>query len=523
MRSTLMCRGRGAARTLACSAFVLLASGLAAPAWSQEPIYGGIEIGSKGVKATVVEFVATKLGMEPTPPKLSKTSNTTIAALKDGKFQEDAIAETADAVDKFFKQLQAEFKVPPENIYIVGSSGLPNAPNRDDLVAAVKGKTGKTMSFITVDNEVALTFLGAVPEKDRTKALLVDIGSGNTKGGVYEKQGGKFQLTPVSIPLGSVTYATAVKNEAKTSGIEFVEAAAKLRDSMITKPLSDQAASHPALAKADPVYLSGGIVWSMATLLHPDEQQEEYVAVTANDIDTFHQLLTKNPGTVPAPDLAKIRDEGTRKLAESEVQRVKDTFTPDNLLAGSEILKSVSDVLKLRGKKVYFTRYGYIAWISAYVRTNGQPEKAVPGASSTDTKPDAKTKPKPDADSKSKPDTEPKTKPEPVAAFGCCCGLPVPVVRRTAPATIVVQVPAGAKLYVDDYLTKQESATRSFTTPPLAYGGEYKYQFKVEVVRDGKPVTETRQVSVQAGGRTEVDLSNVAPQATQARAQAPRE
>src|SRR5205823_1218836 len=129
-------------------------------------------------------------------------------------------------------------------------------------------------------------------------SLLVDIGSGNTKGGIYEKQGGKYQLTPMSIPLGSVTYATAAKNEAKASSIEFVEAVAKLRDSMVTKPLSDQAGSHPGLAKADTVYLSGGIVWCMATLLHPDEQQEEYVAVSANDIDTFHQLLTKSPGSV---------------------------------------------------------------------------------------------------------------------------------------------------------------------------------------------------------------------------------
>jgi len=524
MRSTLTCRGSALGGTLACCAFALFAWSLAGPASAQEPIYGGVEIGSKGVKATVVEFVATKLGMEPTPPKYSKTSNTTIAALSsDGKFQDEAIAETAEAVDKFFKLLQSDFKVPAENIYVVGSSGLPNAPNRDALVAAVKDKTGKTMSFITVDTEVALTFLGAVPEKDRTRALLVDIGSGNTKGGVYEKQGGKFQLTPVSVPLGSVTFATKVKDEAKSSSVEFVEAAAKLRDSMVAKPISDQASSRPALAKADTVYLSGGIVWCMATLLHPDEMQEEYVALTANDIDTFHQLLTKSPGSVPMPDLAKVRDEGTRKLAESELGRVKDAFTPDNMLAGSEILKSLSDVLKFRGKKLYFTRYGNIAWISAYVRTNGQPEKAIPGAN-TDTKPKPDVKPKPEGDAKTKPGTEPapKAKPEPMA-FSPSQRLPASVgPGTTAPAIIVAQVPEGSRLYVDNYLTKQEAATRSFITPPLAFGWEYTYQFKIEVVRDGKPVWETRQVTVQAGMQTDVDLSDLAGPVTESRAQAPR-
>src|SRR5262249_31953624 len=154
--------------------------------------------------------------------------------------------------------------------------------------------------------EVGLTILGAVPPNDRAKALLIDIGSGNTKGGCYEKQGGGYQLTPVSLPLGAVTFATKVKDEAKASGIDFPEAAAKLRDSLVTKPLSEQVASHPGLAKAEPVYLSGGIVWSLVSLLHPDQPQEEYVAVTANDIDTFHQLLTKSPGSVPMPDLGKI-------------------------------------------------------------------------------------------------------------------------------------------------------------------------------------------------------------------------
>jgi uncharacterized protein (TIGR03000 family) len=351
-----------------------------------------------------------------------------------------------------------------------------------------------------------------------------------------------------------VTYTTAAKNEAKTSSIELAEAVAKLRDSMITKPLSDQVASHPGLAKTDTVYLSGGIVWTMASLLHPDEPQEEYLAVTAKDIDTFHQLLTKSPGSVPMPDLAKIRDEGTRKLAESEIQRAKDTFTPDQMLAGSEVLKAVSDVMKFGGKKVYFSRYGYIAWISAYARSGGQPDKIKIGESSgarpdlktkpdSKTKPDADTKSKPDKDPKAKPgsDTDPKTKPgsdsdpktkpgtdptpkvKPVALGSGWNSPSLPPWVTHAAAVIAVQVPVGARVYVDDYLTRQDGAMRFYVTPPLPVGGEYTYQFKVEVVRNGKPVTGTRQVSVQAGFRTDVDLMEIATQATESQAQAPRQ
>src|SRR5262249_14788840 len=148
---------------------------------------------------------------------------------------------------------------------------------------------------------------------------------------------------------------------------------------------------------------------------------------------------------------------------------------------GSELLKAVSDVLKFRGKKVYFSRYGYIAWITAYARSGGQPDKVKIGDPSG-------TKPRPDA--KPKPGTDtPKTKPEP-AAFGPTLRLPGATAWGTsAPAQIAVQVPESARVYFDDYLTKQGGVSRSYVTPPLPFGWEFRYQFTVEVVRDGKPVT----------------------------------
>src|SRR5262249_57199515 len=123
---------------------------------------------------------------------------------------------------------------------------------------------------------------GAAPPTARARALLRETGRGNTKGGFYEKRGGSSQPPRMSLPLGSVTFATKVKDEAKASNIEFAEAAAKLRDSLLAKPLSEQVAAHPGLVKADPVYLSGGIVWSMASVMHPHEPQEEYVAIAAH-------------------------------------------------------------------------------------------------------------------------------------------------------------------------------------------------------------------------------------------------
>jgi uncharacterized protein (TIGR03000 family) len=68
------------------------------------------------------------------------------------------------------------------------------------------------------------------------------------------------------------------------------------------------------------------------------------------------------------------------------------------------------------------------------------------------------------------------------------------------PAHIYVSLPADAKLYVDGQLTKtMDKANRSFETPALDRGVEYRYVMKAEVIRDGQIQTETKTVLVRSG------------------------
>ncbi len=66
-------------------------------------------------------------------------------------------------------------------------------------------------------------------------------------------------------------------------------------------------------------------------------------------------------------------------------------------------------------------------------------------------------------------------------------------------AKLVVELPADAKLYIDDLPMKTPSGLRSFNTPTLEPGQAYYYMVRAEVIRDGKPITETRRVIVRAG------------------------
>ncbi len=66
-------------------------------------------------------------------------------------------------------------------------------------------------------------------------------------------------------------------------------------------------------------------------------------------------------------------------------------------------------------------------------------------------------------------------------------------------AKLIVEVPADAKLYIDDQLMKIESPRRVFNTPRLDKDQAYYYILRVQVVREGKTYSETRRVIIRAG------------------------
>ena len=66
-------------------------------------------------------------------------------------------------------------------------------------------------------------------------------------------------------------------------------------------------------------------------------------------------------------------------------------------------------------------------------------------------------------------------------------------------ASILVKVPANAKVFIDDYLMKSTSSERLFTSPELEPGRSYYYTIRVVIEKDGKPQEESRRVQIRAG------------------------
>src|SRR5205807_5948672 len=82
---------------------------------------------------------------------------------------------------------------------------------------------------------------------------------------------------------------------------------------------------------------------------------------------------------------------------------------------------------------------------------------------------------------------------------------------------LIVELPQGAKLYVDDQPIKTASGKRTFNTPALERGQLYYYIVRAEVEIDGKPYSETKRVLVRAGEEVKASFPELESQLALAR------
>lgn len=352
--------------------------------------HGVIEIGSKGIKAAVVELFVNQHN-DPDLRVLAKgEANATLVDgfTKTGRFDTGALDDAVNQVRTFHDRMEkgqlkdkdkpAPPAVPTRRIYIVVSSGLLSeldnkpdllAENRAALASAVRKATGREADFIDVRREVELSIKGIVPKRDQDSALLVDVGSGNTKGGYMERGSlAVFSLT------GVVNFRKDIEKRADPKGPQFATQAAAMRRASLEEPLGQQCRRKPGLSGTGQVYLSGGTVWALATLVRPGDVKERFVELSPGDMDTFRNLVVADLAEVPPPPgLNRIDDARTRDEANDEYLKVKKVFGPPDLIAGAEILRALSAELGFTrgGKKLYFARQGQNGWMLAYVQEKG--------------------------------------------------------------------------------------------------------------------------------------------------------
>jgi len=84
-----------------------------------------------------------------------------------------------------------------------------------------------------------------------------------------------------------------------------------------------------------------------------------------------------------------------------------------------------------------------------------------------------------------------------------------PAVAQPQRATVVVNLPADARLFVEGrQCPLPQAPQRKFATPPLDPGGEYEYEVRAEVEHDTKWYGTTQKVAVRAGKEAVVTFGN---------------
>src|SRR5204862_7020566 len=125
---------------------------------------------------------------------------------------------------------------------------------------------------------------------------------------------------------------------------------------------------------SDNVAFSGGIAWSVATLMFPELIDNSVVAVTFDQMLKFQEKLYNNFSSVSESYLTKnLIDKSLDKEAISkEIKRVHQVFDQKSLMAGTgllvKIMRQVQSVYE--GKQFYLVKNGQVGWIYAYVDQN---------------------------------------------------------------------------------------------------------------------------------------------------------
>jgi hypothetical protein len=345
--------------------------------FSKSNIYAGIEVGSKGVKISVVE--------------ISKSAQVTgnFNILKDSSFNTDFISFTQPAFDatlksfvSFFQLATAEYKIPSRRVFTVISSGVKSQAekeNRQEWVANLitqfqqnVKEPGRKVEVVDVFQEARLSHLGIVPNARRYNTFIIDIGSGNAKGGYFPHGNTtEFKLFNVNWGTRSTTNA-ADKNLADDPSLaNYKRQLNRVLEGAENNEIIYAVNISGAYALSDNIVCSGGIAWSVATLIYPELVNNAVVPVTYEEVEKFADALYKNFKSVTPEELIKrIKDPSLDKEAIlKEMKRVHGVFDQKSLMAGTGLLLKIMRQFKsvYETKQFYMVKTGQVGWISAYV------------------------------------------------------------------------------------------------------------------------------------------------------------
>lgn len=345
--------------------------------FKRSQVFAGIEVGSKGVKMSVLE-VGKNAQNTGTFNLLKDTSvNTDFIS-----FNPQTFAATLQGLQQLYVKATNDYQILPENIFTVISSGVVVQSEKEMKTAMVQALADsfkiriadpkRVVSLVDVTEEARLSHLGIVPEAKRYSTFLIDIGSGNTKGGYFPNGNtNELKLFQLSWGTKSVANNTEKRIEDDKSLANFKKQLYRVLEGSANTEITYAVNVSGAYNMSDNIAFSGGIAWSVATLISPELADNPVVPVTYDEVLAFSEKLYQNYNALSDAALtAKLTDNSLDKQAVAEeIQRVHKVFDQRSLMAGTGLLLKIMRQFAgvYEQKQFYLVKSGQVGWISAFV------------------------------------------------------------------------------------------------------------------------------------------------------------
>jgi tetratricopeptide (TPR) repeat protein len=338
----------------------------------QEGLYAGIEVGSKGVKLSVINLGSDIAGEYYYKIEKDTAINTEIIS-----FTDFAIKETISAVKKLYNQSIKKYGIKNSHIFIAISSGVQSEADKksklpilSSLQKSIQNEIGdatRHIEVITPELEARLVHVGVIHQDGRYDGVIVDIGSGNTKGGFFDSSLQNFE--PFSIRIGTKSLANEVDKDG-FSDIKLYATAVRERMLSITNgEIRPLISSKSSLRNRKNIIFSGGISWAIASIMHPEQINRAYASFSSSDITNFKYLAINKYEELINPErlMYNVKQEDQER-AKLEIRKVFDVFDQKALIAGAELAESLTKEFSTGvPKNFFFARFGYIGWITGYI------------------------------------------------------------------------------------------------------------------------------------------------------------
>lgn len=343
-------------------------------------VFAGIEVGSKGVKMSLVEIEKTALQNGSLNVMKDTTVNTDFISFTQATYQ-----ATLAALNSLYDMALKNYSIPANHIFTAISSGVNIQAVKENKLTWVDQLTNafrfnfnepeRKVSVIDVKEEARLSHLGIVPDSRRYNTFLIDIGSGNTKGGFFPNDNTKdFKLFQLSWGTKSTSNAVEKRLEGDNSLENYNKHLARVLAGAENNEIVyavNESGSYPV---SDNVAFSGGIAWSLATLMYPELIGNSVVPVTYEEVLSFNERLLKNHSSLADNNILKTLDDKTLDMdaIAKEVKRVNQVFDQRSLLAGTGLLLKIMRQFEsvYEKKSFYLVKNGAVGWITAYVNQN---------------------------------------------------------------------------------------------------------------------------------------------------------